>query len=163
METTERDTRPHRGGQRSGEHPHGPVPSLEWTLVGSADMIVSHLKTMATALALGDDHFHVVELPPDEHDLPPRFQIELGDEPVGALDFLALPDDRTLMRLYMCSDLGTVCSLEHGEEVATAFAQAWLGRLQQLGFLASVGRDNSSEDKGPIGFRGRTLGREDPR
>jgi len=126
-------------------------------------MIVTHLKTMAPALALGDDHFHIVELPPDEHDLPPRFQIELGDEPVGALDFLALPDDRTLMRLYMCSDLGSVCSLEHGEEVATAFAQAWLGRLQQLGFLASVGRDNSSEDKGPIGFRGRTLGREDPR
>lgn len=153
MEATERDTTQYEAIEPSGEHPHGPVPSLEWTLRGRAEMILPHLKTMAPALALGDEHFHVIELPADDDDLPARFQIELGGEPVGAVDFLALPEDRTLMRLYMCSDLGTVCSIEDGEEVATAFAQAWLSRLQQLGFLASVGRDSGSDNREPIGFR----------
>lgn len=84
-----------------------------------------------------DEHFHVQDLDPVDSDLPALRQIELGVDPVGALDFLPLPQRRrrTLMRLFLCSDLGTTCSLEHGSDVMHGFATAWIQRLARLGFM----------------------------
>lgn len=142
----------HTSPDASEHHAHGPVPSVEWILQGKQDAIIPHLKTIAPTLGLDDEHFHVSELEQSERDVPALFQIELGGELVGALDFMPLPADRTLMRLYLCSDLGTQCRLANGDEVAKGFAQIWLGRLNTLGFL-SAEFDGREHDRGPLGFR----------
>lgn len=135
----------------SAIHDHGPIPSLEWILQGDQPTVTPHLRTLAPTLTLDGRHFHVTELNRLEQDLPPLFIVELNEVPVGGVDFLPLPSDRTLMRLYLCSDLGTVCLLDNGDQVATGFAEQWLGRLRQLGFLTL----SAPEAQGPrrrLGF-----------
>jgi hypothetical protein len=131
-------------------HSHGPRPSFEWVLEGDREMVLPHLKTIAPAMTWETKHFHVRDIEPHDEDWPELFQIELGDEPVGAVDFMPLPAKRTLMRLYVCSDLGTSCSLENGNTVIQGFATAWLGRLQKLGFLSSA--KTEVRDSRPLGF-----------
>jgi len=131
-------------------HSHGPSPSFEWVLEGDRDMVLPHLKTIAPSMTWESEHFHVCDVESRGDDWPELFQIELGDEPVGAVDFMPLPAKRTLMRLYVCSDLGTSCSLENGNAVIQGFATAWLGRLQKLGFLSSSKPDD--QDARPMGF-----------
>ncbi|MEX2229985.1 MAG: hypothetical protein WEB13_10155 [Dehalococcoidia bacterium] len=99
-------------------------------------MVLPHLQTLAPTLTLGGGHFDVNRMDHAERDFPELFTIQLRDVPVGAIDFLPLPAGRTLMRLYLCSDLGTTCQLEDGDQIATGFVEVWLNRLQRLGFLA---------------------------
>ena len=129
-------------------HQHGPQPSYEWMIEGDQEMVIPHLKALAPTLIWKDEHFHVQDVDPVDADLPALRQIELGDEPVGALDFLPLPQKRTLMRLFLCSDLGTSCSLEHGNDVMQGFATAWIHRLAKLGFMAV----ESGADRRAMGF-----------
>lgn len=131
-------------GGTPAEHDHGPVPSYEWILDGESRIVLPHLKTIAPTLTWNGEHFHVNGIEAADADLPERFQIELGEEPVGAVDFLPLPGKRTLMRLYLCSDLGTSCRLERGNDMIQGFANAWLARLTTLGFIsARVAQQNT--------------------
>lgn len=131
-------------------HQHGPQPSFEWMIEGDQEMVIPHLKAIAPTLIWEDEHFHVQDVDPVDADLPALRQIELGDEPVGALDFLPLPQRRTLMRLFLCSDLGTTCSLENGNDVIQGFATAWIQRLAKLGFMTV---ENGGGRQGrPMGF-----------
>ena len=132
------------------QHSHGPSPSFEWVLEGNREMVLPHLKTIAPSMTWESEHFHVCDVESRGEDWPELFQIELGEEPVGAVDFMPLPAKRTLMRLYVCSDLGTSCSMENGNAVIQGFATAWLGRLQKLGFLSKSKSDD--QDVRPIGF-----------
>ena len=132
------------------QHDHGPVPSYEWMLEGEQALVLPHLKAVAPTLGWKGEHFHVAALAPREAGMPVLHQLQLGDDPVGALDFMPLPNKRTLMRLYLCSDLGTVCSLERGNDVMQGFATAWLQRLAKLGFMpADQPRDGHDR---PMGF-----------
>ena len=117
------------------DHQHGPQPSYEWIIEGDQEMVVPHLTAIAPTLTWKEEHFHVCDVEPIDVGMPALKQVELGDEPVGALDFLPLPQKRTLMRLFLCSDLGGACSLEHGNEVMQGFATAWIQRLGKLGFM----------------------------
>jgi len=119
------------------DHLHGPVPSFEWILEGETDTVVPHLKTIAPILKWNEEHFHVSSVRQEDPHLPEMFRIELGEEPVGGIDFLPLPTKRTLMRLFLCSDLGTSCRIDDGNNIIQGFATAWLARLQRLGFLAN--------------------------
>ena len=132
------------------QHSHGPSPSFEWVLEGDREMVLPHLKTIAPSMTWESEHFHIRDVEPRSEDWPELFQVELGEEPVGAVDFMPLPAKRTLMRLYVCSDLGTSCSMENGNAVIQGFATAWLGRLQKLGFLSSSKPDD--QNARPIGF-----------
>ncbi len=76
--------------------------------------------------------------------------IAFDGTPVGAVDFLPLPAARTLMRLYLCSDLGTTCALPDGDEIAGGFAGIWLDRLRHLGFVS--GPAPAAESRRPLGF-----------
>ncbi len=118
-------------------HLHGPIPSFEWILEGMAETVVPHLKTIAPILKWNEEHFHVSTLRQEDPQLPELFRIELSNEPVGGVDFLPLPAKRTLMRLFLCSDLGTSCRIDDGNNIIQGFATAWLARLQGLGFLAN--------------------------
>lgn len=118
------------------DHLHGPVPSFEWVLEGVTETVVPHLKTIAPILKWNEEHFHVSTVSQEDPHLPEMFRIELGAEPVGGVDFLPLPAKRTLMRLFLCSDLGTSCRIDDGNNIIQGFATAWLARLQGLGFLA---------------------------
>lgn len=132
------------------DHDHGPSPSFEWILNGKRDTVLPHLKTIAPTMQWQDRHFHVRDVAPRAEDWPELFQIELDELPVGALDFMSLPGDRTLMRLYLCSDLGAACPLENGNDVIQGFATAWLARLDKLGFLISKG---PAAGQRPLGFQ----------
>ena len=88
-------------GAGPSDHDHGPSPSFEWILDGKRDTVLPHLKTIAPTLQWQDQHFHVRDVEPRAEDWPELFQIELDELPVGALDFMSLPGDRTLMRLYL--------------------------------------------------------------
>jgi hypothetical protein len=141
------------------QHSHGPSPSFEWVLEGDREMVLPHLKTIAPSMTWETEHFHVRDIEPRSEDWPELFQIELGEEAVGAVDFMPLPAKRTLMRLYVCSDLGTSCSLENGNAVIQGFATAWLGRLQKLGFLSSS--KAKDKDTRPIGFATPSTSKDD--
>ena len=119
------------------EHGHGPRPSFEWILEGRTETVLPHLLSIAPLLQWKDEHFHATGLEPSAEFLPQMFQIELGGEPVGGVDFMPLPAKRTLMRLYLCSDLGTSCRIDDGNNIIQGFATAWLQRLQRLGFLSN--------------------------
>jgi len=145
------------------DHLHGPYPSFEWVLEGGRDIVLPHLKSMAPLLKWKEEHFHVTSNKPEDEDLPELFQIELGGEPVGGIDFLPLPAKRTLMRLYVCSDLGTSCRIDDGNNIIQGFATAWLQRLQRLGFLSS--RVAEQQMRTPLGFKtpATVAGRQPPR
>lgn len=143
------DPQPQRAGS---EHTHGPVASYESVLEGSRDTILPHLKAIAPALVWNETHFHVGEMVPADKDRPELLLVKLGDAPVGALDFLPLPADRTLMRLYLCSDLGQTCLIEGGDTAMQGFATAWLLRLQKLGFL-STPIEEAHQHTRPLGFQ----------
>ena len=117
---------------------------------GEPDMVVPHLKAIAPTLSWREEHFHVADVEPLDAGLPDLQRIELGSEPVGALDFLPLPQRRTLMRLFLCSDLGATCSLEGGNDVMQGFATAWIQRLAKLGFM-TVANAGAREER-PMGF-----------
>ena len=139
---------------RDPAHSHGPRPSFEWILDGDREVVLPHLRAIGPALTLGEDHFHVAPVSPVDPVLPDLFEVRLGDEPVGALDFLPLPADRTLMRLYLCSDLGTACRIDGGDAVMQGFGSAWLQRLAQLGFMSQSARPGEAPAVGrPLGFR----------
>ncbi len=131
-------------------HSHGPQPSFEWILQGERQIVLPHLKSIAPTLTWEDQHFHIREMDAVDEHSPDFFRIELGSEPVGAVDFMPLPAERTLMRLYLCSDLGASCLLDNGNEVIQGFATAWLGRLNKLGFLST--KASEAKDR-PLGFR----------
>lgn len=131
-------------------HSHGPQPSFEWILQGERRIVLPHLKSIAPTLTWEDEHFHIREMDAVDEHSPDFFRIELGSEPVGAVDFMPLPAERTLMRLYLCSDLGTSCLLENGNDVIQGFATAWLERLNKLGFLST--KASEAKDR-PLGFR----------
>ncbi len=135
-------------------HEHGPVPSLEWVLQGDQLTVTPHLRTLAPTLTLNGQHFDITEVDRLEERLPPLFMVEVDDTPVGGVDFLPLPAERTLMRLYLCTDLGTACRLENGDQVATGFVEVWLGRLKQLGFmtLAAPAAPAAQEPQRRLGF-----------
>ena len=136
---------------REEPHRHGPQPSYEWVIEGDQEMVVPHLTAIAPTLTWKEEHFHVNDVEPVDAGMPALKQIGLGAEPVGALDFLPLPQKRTLMRLFLCSDLGNACSLEHGNEVMQGFATAWIQRLRKLGFMTV---ETASDRQGrPMGFR----------
>lgn len=143
------DNRPLADNPRA--HDHGPLPSYEWILQGDRLTVIPHLKTLAPTLSLDGGHFDVGELDRRDQDLPALFMIQLNDVPVGGVDFLPLPSERTLMRLYLCSDLGTACELENGEELAAGFVQILLGRLLHLGFVGLY-QPGVAEPRGPLGF-----------
>lgn len=138
------------GGDRDDGHSHGPQPSFEWILQGERQIVLPHLKSIAPALTWEDEHFHIREMDAVDEHSPDFFRIELGSEPVGAIDFMPLPAERTLMRLYLCSDLGSSCLLDNGDDVIQGFATAWLGRLNKLGFLSSKAAEGKDR---PLGFR----------
>ena len=129
-------------------HGHGPQPSYEWMIEGEDAMVIPHLKSIAPTLTWKEEHFHVRDIEVADPDLPALRQVELGDEPVGALNFLPLP--LTLMRLFLCSDMGTTCSLEYGNDVMQGFATAWIQRLAALGFM-TIQRSPGAERR-PMGF-----------
>lgn len=131
-------------------HGHGPQPSYEWVIEGDQAMVVPHLTAIAPTLQWEDEHFHVNDVDPVDDGMPALKQIALGDEPIGALDFLPLPQKRCLMRLFLCSDIGTACSLEHGNDVMQGFATAWIRRLGKLGFM-TVAATGERENR-PLGF-----------
>lgn len=133
-------------------HGHGPAPSFEWILEGERDIVVPHLKAIAPLLQWNEEHFHVSTSRGEDPDLPALFRIELGAEPVGGVDFLPLPAKRTLMRLYLCSDLGTSCRLDDGNTIIQGFATAWLRRLQRLGFISAKVAEQQVEARS-LGFR----------
>lgn len=122
----------------SAAHDHGPNPSFEWIIEGDERMVLPHLRTLAPKLSWEGRHFDIDVTDRAGEQLPPVFMIDVEAAAVGAVDFLPLPADRTLMRLFLCSDLGTNCQLDDGDRVAIGFAQAWLARLEQLGFMAST-------------------------
>ena len=105
---------------------------------------------IATQLTWDGHHFHIREIASAAEDEPELYQIELRDGPVGAINFLPLPANRTLMRLYVCSDLGAICSTENGNSVAAGFATALVGRFERLGFVASTRDDSATR---PLGFQ----------
>lgn len=142
---------PREGAERHDARLHGPFPSYEWVLEGGREIILPHLQALAPALAWNREHFHVTATPRADADLPELFEIALTDAPVGAVDFLPLPAERTLMRLYLCSDLGTVCAIDGGNDVIQGFATAWLARLRQLGFLSQPAE--AATRSRPLGFR----------
>lgn len=119
-------------------HDHGPVPSYEWVVNGDCSIVLPHLRTFAPTLAFDGRHFDIAEMDREAQQLPVLFMIVVQDVSVGGIDFLPLPSNRTLMRLYLCSDLGAACQLENGDAVATGFVEVWLTRLQQLEFITSV-------------------------
>ena len=98
-------------------------------------------------------HFHICEIHPQDRDLPRLFQIELDGIAIGAVDFVPLPADRTLMRVYLCSDLGAACVLDEGDTVLQGFASHWLSRLAGLGFLAVPAEEFDPSSRQPLGFR----------
>lgn len=132
-------------------HDHGPLPSGEWILEGESELALQHLRTLAPTLLLNERHFDVMEADRSGEGLPALFMIAFDDVPVGAVDFLPLPAARTLMRLYLCSDLGTTCALPDGDQIVTGFAGIWLERLQRLGFMTSVPPPATGQR--PLGFR----------
>ena len=136
--------------QAADPHGHGPQPSYEWMIEGEDAMVIPHLKSIAPTLTWKEEHFHVRDVEVADPDLPALHQVELGDEPVGALDFLPLPQKRTLMRLFLCSDLGTTCSLESGNDVMQGFATAWIQRLAALGFMTI--QSSPGAERRPMGF-----------
>ncbi len=149
MSTTAPQPEPTQDNADGPAHDHGPTPSFEWILEGDREIIVPHLRTIAPSLIWENEHFHVCDPARAGEGLPEMFQVQLADEPVGALDFMPLPSNRTLMRLYLCSDLGAACSLKGGDQVMQGFATAWLARLNALGFLANKPREVHSR---PLGF-----------
>ncbi len=134
----------------SCKHDPAPLPTLEWVLEGSCETAAPHLRTIAPQLTWAREHFHVSAIEPADSDLPLLFRIELGERPVGAVNFLPLPRNRTLMRLYTCSDLGSACTIEDGDAIIAAFSSAVLSRLAQLGFLTTYTIEPS---KRALGFR----------
>lgn len=111
------------------EHTHGPVASYESMVEGSREIVLPHLKAIAPVLTWNETHFHV-----------------------GEMDFLPLPADRTLMRLYLCSDLGQTCLIEGGDTAMEEFATAWLLRLQKLGFLSTPTEEAQRHER-PLGLQ----------
>lgn len=105
---------------------------------GESQTAIQHLRTLAPNLSLEDAHFDITETGRADDDLPPLFLIALRDTAVGAVDFLPLPATRTLMRLFLCSDLDTVCALPDGDQIASRFATIWLERLRRLGFMSGL-------------------------
>ena len=135
-----------------GPHSHGPTPSYEWILEGEPEIVVPHLKEWGPVLHLNEKHFDIVAAPRVE-DRPTLYRIELEGALTGGIDLLPLPAERTLMRLYLCSDLGEACLLGGGDDVIRGFAAAWLSRLQTLGFLstpAPTSKDGTPHR--PLGF-----------
>ena len=137
----------------SEAHDHGPFPSREWILNGGCEMVLPHLRTIALRLSYEGEHFHISLVYTDES-RPNLFEVALGDALVGAFDFLPLPTERTLMRLYVCADLGTDCARVAADDAMRGFAIAWLGRLQDLRFLeaSADGLDLHSGVSRGIGF-----------
>ena len=132
-------------------HNHGPTPSYEWILEGEPAIVVSHLKEWGPVLRLNDRHFDIVAAPVD--DRPTLYRIELEGGLAGGIDLLPLPAQRSLMRLYLCSDLGEACLMDGGDDVVRGFTAAWLSRLQALAFLSAPAP--TSEDgrpRRPLGF-----------
>ncbi len=139
----------------TSEHQHMPFPTFEWVLHGSCELVVPHLTMTAPQLMWKDEHFHVCPIAAtDEHE-PQLFRIELGDSPVGAINFLPLPESRTLMRLYRCSDLGETCTREDGDAIVMGFVGALLNRLERLGFLDKEPHATAARS---LGFRARHAG-----
>jgi len=130
-------------------HDHLPLPTYEWVLESSCETVVPHLKMVATQVTWEGQHFHVCEIAKANDGEPELFQIELSDRPVGAVNFLPLPDNRTLMRLYICTDLGAVCTTENGNAIISGFVMALMARLKQLGFVAKTMEQSVSR---PLGF-----------
>ncbi len=137
--------------QEGHAHDHGPVPSSEWVLEGEGALAAQHLRTLAPTLLLNARHFDVTEADRSNEGLPSLFMIAYSDTPIGAVDFLPLPTSRTLMRLYLCSDLGTTCAIPNGDEIAVGFAGIWLERLRRLGFVSNPAP--STDTRPPLGFR----------
>lgn len=129
---------------------HMPFPTFEWVLQGSCDLVVPHLTLTAPQLVWNDEHFHVCATSADDEHEPQLFRIELGDSPVGAINFLPLPESRTLMSLYRCSDLGESCTRKDGDAIVRGFVGALLNRLERLGFLV---RDPDTPTARRLGFR----------
>lgn len=133
-------------------HNHGPTPSYEWILEGEPAIVVPHLKEWGPVLHLNDRHFDIVAAPP-VYDRPTLYRIELEGALTGGIDLLPLPAKRTLMRLYLCSDLGEACLLEGGDDIIRGFTAAWLARLQALGFLSAPAlTSGDGSPRRPLGF-----------
>ena len=135
------------------EHAHGPFPSFEWILEGKRETVLPHLTSIAPQLTFEDEHFHATKNEAQDEYAPELFDLDLGGELVGGLDFLPLPNRRTLMRLYLCSDLGRSCRIDGGDDVMRGFATAWLARLQTLGFMAKQAAVGKERDARPLGFQ----------
>ncbi len=88
---------------------------------------------IATQVTGEGPHFHVCEIAPENKDEPEQFQIQLSDCPVGAINFLPLPANRTRARLHLCSDLGAICTTNNGNAIVAWFASALMSRLERLG------------------------------
>lgn len=146
------DDQPGADPRGPSPHAHGPAPSFEWILEGEREIVLPHLKAIAPLLQWNEEHFHVSTSQSEDPDVPALFRIELGAEPVGGVDFLPLPAKRTLMRLYLCSDLGTSCRLDDGNTIIQGFATAWLQRLQRLGFISAKVAEQQVEARS-LGFR----------
>lgn len=131
------------------QHDHGPQPSSEWVLAGDAAIASQQLRALAPRLTLGEEHFDVAEQSRSGEGLPALYLIALQGIPVGAVDFLPLPETRTLMRLFLCSDLGTTCGLSDGDRIAATFASIWIERLRRLGFLTEAAE---VPPRPPLGF-----------
>lgn len=132
------------------KHQHMPFPAFEWVLQGSCELVVPHLMLIAPRLTWHDEHFHVCAAPPDDDHEPQLFRVELSDSPVGAIDFLPLPEDRMLMRLYRCSELGQTCTRDDGDAIVMGFVGALLNRLERLGFLLKEPETTATRT---LGFR----------
>ena len=137
--------------RESEPHDHGPRPSNEWVIEGDSQTAIQHLRTVAPYLSLDGHHFDITEAARMDADLPALFLISLQGAAVGAVDFLPLPAARALMRLFLCSDLGTVCALRDGDQIASTFATIWLERLRRLGFLS--GEASEATPRRQLGFR----------
>ena len=116
-------------------HQHMPPPTSEWTLQGTCDLVLPHLTLIAHRIVWQDEHFAVCARSTTDADQPEDFRVLLGNSPVGAINFLPLPGDRTLMRFYSCSDLGDTCTHSHGNAAAVGFFGVLLTRLEHLEFL----------------------------
>lgn len=80
--------------------------SSAWILRGTPELIIPHLKAVAMVMHWDETPFHVRGVDPADSDLAELLLIQPGDATAGAFDFMPLPADRTLMRLYLSSDLG---------------------------------------------------------
>lgn len=127
-----------------------PLPAAEWILKGNCELVLPHLTLIAPRIVWNDEHFHVCALAAANEHEPQLFHVQLGESPVGAINFLPLPDTRTLMRLYRCSDLGETCTRADGDAVALGFFGALLTRLGKLGFL--VEQQETAPERA-LGFR----------